>query len=117
MRVILAVLVLLLGLGTDAARAQSTYGQNWEVLRTLTGHIGVNSVAFSPDGKRALSGSGRFGDGFRLWDLATGQTVKNVTGKALRVTSVAFSPDGKRALGGVLMERSAYGTSKPAKPC
>ncbi|MGD0024216.1 MAG: retroviral-like aspartic protease family protein [Xanthobacteraceae bacterium] len=101
MRVILAVLVLMLGFGTGTTRAGGTDGQNWRVLRTLTGHTGgVNSVAFSPDGKRALSGSSRFGDGFHLWDLATGQTLKTVTGKALQVISVAFSPDGKQALWG-----------------
>jgi hypothetical protein len=90
-----------LGTGTGATRAQGTNGENWEVLHTLAGHLGgVNSVAFSSDGKQALSGSGRFGDGFRLWDLATGQALKTVTGKALQVTSVAFSPDGKQALWG-----------------
>ena len=101
MRVILAVLVLLLGFGSGTTRAGVTDGQNWQVLRTLRGHTsGVNSVAFSPDGKLALSASGRFGDGFRLWDLATGQTLKTVTGEVLQVTSVAFSPDGKLALSG-----------------
>jgi clan AA aspartic protease (TIGR02281 family) len=101
MRIIRAVLILLLGFGPHTTRAQSAEGQNWQVLRTLTGHIGgVNSVAFSPDGKQALTGSSRYGDGCHLWDLATGQTLKTVTGKALQVTSVAFSPDGKRALWG-----------------
>jgi WD40 repeat protein len=101
-RVILSVLILLLGFGPDATRAQGApEGPDWQVLRTLTGHTGsVNSIAFSPDGKRVLSASSRFGDGFRLWDLATGQTIKTVAGKALQVTSVAFSPDGKRALWG-----------------
>ena len=103
MWVVLGFLVLLLELGIDATLAQSTNGQNWEVLRILSGHTGgINSVTFSPDGKRALSGSGRYGDSLRLWDLATGQTLKTVTGKALQVTSVTFSPDGKRALWGSL---------------
>ena len=101
MRVILAVLILLLGFGPDATRAQSAEGQNWQVLRTLTGHEGgVNSVAFSPNGKWALSGSSQFGDGFHLWDLGTGRSLKTVTGKTLQITSVAFSPDGARALTG-----------------
>jgi WD40 repeat protein len=102
MRIIFTALVLLMSaFGADVARAQAADGQNWQVLRTMTGHRGgVNSVAFSPDGKRALSGSGAYGDGLRLWDLATGQPLKTLTGKALMSTSVAFSPDGKRALWG-----------------
>jgi Trypsin-like peptidase domain/WD domain, G-beta repeat len=104
MRVILAALILLMpGFRADVARAQAAGGQNWQVLRTMTGHRGgVNSVAFSPDGQRTLSGSGAYGDGLRLWDLATGQTVRTLTGHTMGVTSVAFTPDGKRALSGSL---------------
>jgi WD40 repeat protein len=94
MRIILAVLILLLGSALQATRAE---GQNWQVLRTLqmdAGLGGVSSVAFSPDGKRALS----VGGGFRLWDLATGQTLKTMTGHSWYVRSVAFLPLGSRAL-------------------
>jgi WD40 repeat protein len=101
MRIILAVLILLLGFGPDATRAQDAEGQNWQLLRTLMGHTSlVHSVAFFPDGRRALSGSGANGDGLRLWDLATGQTLKTFTGKNLNLTSAAYSPDGTRALSG-----------------
>jgi WD40 repeat protein len=72
-----------------------------QTLLTLKGHTGdVNSVAFSPDGKRALSGSDDWT--LRLWDLATGETMKTLTGHAKEVRAVAFSPDGKRALSGSL---------------
>ena len=101
MRVVLAVLVLLLGFGTGATVAEGTNGQNWELLRTLIGHTGgVSSVAFSPDGKRALSKT--YADGIHLWDLATGQSLKTLRGRPplLGGNSIAISPDGKRVLSG-----------------
>jgi WD40 repeat protein len=53
----------------------------------------IYSVAFGPDGKRALSGS--FDKTVRLWDLATGKVVRRFEGHTLSILSVAFSPDGK----------------------
>jgi clan AA aspartic protease (TIGR02281 family) len=98
MRVVHAVLILLLGFALNATRVQGAEGQNWQVLRILTGHTGgVHSVAFSPDGKRALSVSG--GE-FRIWDLTTGQILKTIAGKRFWFESVALSPDGRRALSG-----------------
>ena len=66
----------------------------------LTGHTGpVTSVAFSPDGKRIVSGSGD--KTVRVWDAATGQPVgAPLTGHTDSVTSVAFSPDGQRIVSG-----------------
>ena len=58
----------------------------------------VTSVAFSPDGKTALSGSGDHTA--RLWDLATGREIRKLEGHSNGVCSVAFSPDGKTALSG-----------------
>jgi WD40 repeat protein len=69
----------------------------------------VWGVAFSPDGKLALSGSGgRFDDqppagadsGLRLWEVATGQEVGHFTTGEEPVLCVAFSPDGQRAVSG-----------------
>jgi FOG: WD40 repeat len=58
----------------------------------------VLSVAFSPDGRYALSGSAD--DTLRLWDAATGREVRRFEGHTERVRSVAFSPDGRYALSG-----------------
>jgi WD40 repeat protein len=71
--------------------------------RRFEGHTGpVRSVAFSPDGRYALSGSGwPEGDQtMRLWDVATGREVRRFLGHGGQVHAVAFSPDGRRALSG-----------------
>jgi hypothetical protein len=68
-------------------------------LRSFVGPTGpVYSVAFSPDGRRALTGSS--GRTARLWDARTGQLLAALRGHTKEVTSVAFSPDGTRALTG-----------------
>jgi WD40 repeat protein len=70
---------------------------NWNaMLQTLEGHTeDVSSVAFSPDGKQIVSGSGD--TTVRRWDAATGQQLLPVLeGHTEDVSSVAFSPDGKQ---------------------
>jgi len=57
---------------------------------------GVNSIAFSPDGTKIVSGSRD--DTVRVWDAATGNELARMTHDAFAnglVWSVAFSPDGK----------------------
>ena len=72
-------------------------------LRTFTGHVhGVSSVAISPDGRTALSGS--VDRTLKLWDLSTGKELRTFTGHSLPVFSVAFAPDGQTALSGSLDE-------------
>ena len=69
-----------------------------EVL-ALEGHTEpVFSVAFSPNGKLIVSGSGD--KTLKLWDAVTGQEILSLKGHAAEVTSVAFSPDGKRIVSG-----------------
>ena len=72
----------------------------WDVhsgkqLGCFRGHQwNVESVAFSPDGCRALSGSS---DGtIRLWDLPAGRELCGLGTED--VFSVAFSPDGRQVL-------------------
>jgi len=66
-----------------------------------TGHPnGAESVAFSPDGRYVLSGSGD--NTLKLWDVSTGREIRTFVGHKRSVTSVDVSSDGKYALSGSL---------------
>jgi DNA-binding beta-propeller fold protein YncE len=56
----------------------------------------VECVAFSPDGRQALSGGGDM----RLWDLATGKELRRFGKMEMAVISMAFSPDGEKIISG-----------------
>jgi WD40 repeat protein len=60
----------------------------------------INSVAFSPDGARLLSGSAD--KTIKLWNATTGSLVRTLEGHSDMVTSVAFSPDGAHVISGGL---------------
>jgi WD40 repeat protein len=89
-----------------ARRLLATIGKRAFVeVRRFTGHSdGVLTVAVSPDGRRALSGSwqGETDTFVRLWDVATANELRRLEGHTRGITAVAFSPDGKRALSGSL---------------
>ena len=58
----------------------------------------VYSVAWSPDGQHALSGSDD--TTVRLWEVESGRCLRVLEGHTDRVWSVAWSPDGQHALSG-----------------
>jgi WD40 repeat protein len=65
-----------------------------EHLTTLKGHTkGVDSLAFTADGKTLASGSSD--KTVKLWDVATGKELKTLAGHTEFARSVTFAPDGK----------------------
>jgi small GTP-binding protein len=56
----------------------------------------VKAFAFSPDGKRALTGADD--RTVRLWNMETGRCLRVFTGHSARVNAVAWSGDQRRAL-------------------
>jgi WD40 repeat protein len=66
-------------------------------VRTLRGHSShIFSIAFSPDGRRALSAGS---DSVRLWNLNSGEEVRKFTPPpGWNTRCVAFSPNGQFAL-------------------
>jgi hypothetical protein len=83
----------------DKLPAEYRVGEIAAEIRRLEGHHGpVFGVAFSPDGKKAVSGSA---DGsLRVWDTKGGKEVRRLDGHSGRVWAVAFAPDGRRVLSG-----------------
>jgi WD40 repeat protein len=65
----------------------------------LAGHTAaVTSVAFAPDGTRAITASADFTA--KLWDCGTGKEILNLKGHTQELTSVTFSQDGRYILTG-----------------
>ncbi|HEY9527214.1 MAG TPA: helix-turn-helix domain-containing protein, partial [Anaerolineales bacterium] len=67
--------------------------------RVFRGHTGfIFEVDISPDGKYLATASV---DGTaRLWDLATGETIRTFSGHTGAIDGLAFSPDGKTLITG-----------------
>jgi WD40 repeat protein len=67
--------------------------------RSLHNHTqSVNAVAWSPDGKQALTGSAD--KTIKIWDAASSRMVTTLEGHTDSVWSVAWSPDGRQVLSG-----------------
>ncbi len=74
------------------------------MLNSFENRRSVLSVAFSPDGKKVVSGSkdysGSNDNTIKLWDESTGVVIKTLKGHEYSVVSVAFSPDGTKIVSG-----------------
>ena len=69
-----------------------------KIFGQLGHRISVSSVAFSPDGKYAISGS--WDETLKLWDISTGKAIRTFRGYKDFIHSVAFSSDGQYVLSG-----------------
>jgi len=58
------------------------------------------SMAFSQDGTKLVSASGRNNPVIRLWDVPTRQQIGQFSGHKYSVNSVVFSPDGTKVASG-----------------
>lgn len=98
------------GMGRSSLWLSKGYGSHdnnvklWDArtgreILTLKGHNHpVNSVVFSPDGRRIVSGSN--GNTVKVWDATTGKEALTINGHKDKVTSVAFSPSGQWIVSG-----------------
>jgi RNA polymerase sigma factor (sigma-70 family) len=66
-------------------------------VRSLEGHTErVTWVAFSPDGRRAISSSHDLT--IRIWDVETGRELRRLSGHTDRIECAVVAPDGRRAV-------------------
>jgi WD40 repeat protein len=73
--------------------------KEYKLLKTLEGHSNyVNSVAYSPDGTKIISGSED--KTIKIWDANTGECLKTLEGDSDYILSVAYSPDDKKIISG-----------------
>ena len=91
-----AVPLIATGGGIGAVLWDANTGKQKRIL-AAPGHY-VASIAFSPDGRRILTGSGD--NTAKLWDTETGALIRTFSGHASYVSSVAYSLDGRRVLTG-----------------
>ncbi|MBI1880444.1 MAG: hypothetical protein HYR94_19880, partial [Chloroflexi bacterium] len=68
-------------------------------VRVLNEAEGLNGIAISPDGRYVLTGNWSTNE-VQLWEVATGQEARRLTGPSGGVNSVAFSPDDQYVLAG-----------------
>ena len=100
----IAPLLLGLTLLTSDLRAQQLMGDVLPMLDTGGHTLPIVGISFTPDGRQLVSASED--KTIRVWDLATGKTVRTIRGESApgiqgRIYATALSPDGKwLAVGG-----------------
>ena len=66
--------------------------QGPEIFVQLGHSQSINTVAFSSDGRYALSGEGKM---IKIWDVITGREIRTLVGHDATIRHVGISPDGK----------------------
>jgi WD40 repeat protein len=67
--------------------------KNRQLLRTLRLDSLSGSLAFSPDGKRLVTG--HYSGSIVIWDVPDLKPVQRYTGHTKGIPGIAFRPDGK----------------------
>ncbi len=76
------------------------YWQRQTHLELKTLHGGIGPVAFSPDGRRIVTGSADDYNTAKVWETASGKELFTLKGHRALISSVAFSQDGQRIVTG-----------------
>jgi WD40 repeat protein len=84
--------------GKEVRTFSSVWERTFRALGFPSFDMDIQSVAFAPDGRFALSGDND--QHFKLWEVATGEEIRSFKGHTGPVSSVAFSPDGRFAISG-----------------
>jgi len=98
--ILCTTIVLILVLCVGCAQAEETQTEKTPTFIDLTGHTSyVQSVAFSPDGKKIVTTS--MDETARIWDAQSGEELKQLRyygpgGIRTVADSAVFSPDGKK---------------------
>ncbi|MDR1174301.1 MAG: WD40 repeat domain-containing protein [Treponema sp.] len=67
----------------------------------LQGHSDdINTVAYSPDGRRIATGSKD--NTVKIWDVESGREIRTLSGHTNSVRAAGYSPDGRRIVSGSL---------------
>jgi WD40 repeat protein/tetratricopeptide (TPR) repeat protein len=83
--------------GVNQTEAMLWDARSGEPVRTLSGHTAdIESVAFSPDGGRAVTTAAD--NRAIVWDTSTGESILDLRGAGDRVLGASFSPDGRRVV-------------------
>jgi len=83
-----------------------------EKVREMEHPAGPWGVAFSPDGRQVMTGTGGVLTGkpsdlmiqpeedntLRIWDVETGKLVREMRGHTHTISSIAYAPNGRRAV-------------------
>ncbi|OJJ17215.1 hypothetical protein BKI52_31395 [marine bacterium AO1-C] len=89
----------LLTLGYDTLNVWNVKQNKYEMYFQLY-NTNINSVIFSPDSKKILTGGNKSDPVVKLWNLKTRKLLKSFEGFDERIFALSFSEDGSKVLAG-----------------